>query len=116
MMPLTYQQKIQAARYKVTCLLGRKTVKKQKRVSMEWTVVKESFPDLPHEVHEACDEHKSKIGLKNFHELLDEYGYEHLDESCSLSNTSSIREDTTPRCLRNSTIFTELYLKLPYRD
>jgi len=78
--------------------------------------VKESVPDLQPEVHEARDEHKSKIGLKNLHELLDEYGYEHSDESCSLSNTSSNREDTTPKSLRNSTIFEELYLTLSYRD
>jgi len=71
---------------------------------------------LPPEVHEACDEHKSKIGLKNMHELLDEYGYVHSDERCSLSNTSSNIEDTTLKLLRNSTIFAELYLKLSYRD
>jgi len=112
---LTYQQKLHVARYKATCLLSRKTVKKQKKV-MEWTVVKDYAPDLTPEVHESRDEHKSKIGLNNLHELLNKYGYEHSDESYSLSNTSSNREDTTPKSLRNSTIFAELYLKLSYRD
>ena len=78
---------------------------------MEWTVVKEYIPDLPPEVHENHDEHKSKIGLKNIHELFDEYGYEHSDESCSLSYTSINRDDTTSKSFRNITIFTELYLK-----
>jgi len=73
---------------------------------MEWTIVKKSIPDLPPEVHETRDEHKSKIGLKNLYELLDEYGYEHPEKSCSLSNTSSNKEDTTLKSLRNSTIFT----------
>jgi len=46
---------------------------------MEWIVVKESVPNLPPEVHETRDEHKIKIGLKNLHELLDEYRYKHSD-------------------------------------
>jgi len=59
---------------------------------MEWSVVKESVPDLPSEFHEARDDHKSKIGLNNLHELLDEYGYEHSDEIFSLSNTVVIEK------------------------
>ena len=47
---------------------------------------------------------------------MNAYEYENSDEICSLSNTSRNRKDNTPKSLRNSTIFAELYLKLSYRD
>lgn len=58
--------------------------------------MKESVPNLSPEIYESCNEYKSKIGLNNMNNLLDEYGYEHLDESYYLYNTITNKEDNTP--------------------
>ena len=113
--PLTYHQKLQAARDKVKDLVGTVVERTQKKVTMQWIVVTESVSALPPVVYQAREEHKQKIGLRNLDQLLNEHGYEERsDESCSLSNTSSNRGDTAPKSLKYSTIFAELFLRMSY--
>ena len=68
--PPSYHEKLLEKRNSVQGLLGQKVTISQgrgnSRLSMEWTVIKESIPVLPSTVVEARDNLFHKVGLKKY--------------------------------------------------